>query len=84
MPQVELLWQPSMAPPMTGSTCAYLSLFGLGAGPSCLSEKPGGEPSGRDIAGEFAGTWPTLQRRCSLDYSSMSMVSYHSCYAPTG
>jgi hypothetical protein len=60
MPWVELLRPPSIALPIVGSTCVYLSLFGLGAGPSRLPEKPTGEPSGHDITGEFAGTWPTL------------------------
>jgi hypothetical protein len=45
-----------MTPPMVGSACAYLFLFGLGVGPSRLHGKPGGEPSGRDITEAFAST----------------------------
>jgi hypothetical protein len=52
-----------MAPPMTESTCTYLSLFGLGIEPSRLLGRPGGEPSGRDIAEVFAGTLLTLRQR---------------------
>jgi hypothetical protein len=37
------------APPMVGSTYAYLSLFGLGVGPSRLFGRLGGEPSRHDI-----------------------------------
>jgi hypothetical protein len=56
VPWAESLQPPSMAPRMAGSTCAYLSLFGLGVGPSHLPRKPGGEPSGCDIIRAFAGT----------------------------
>jgi hypothetical protein len=45
-----------MASQMVGSTCAYLSLFGLGVGPNRPVGGPGGESFGRDIIGVFACT----------------------------
>jgi hypothetical protein len=60
MPWVELLRPPNMAPPTVGSTCAYLSSFGHGIGPSHLLGRHGGEPSGHDITGEFASILPIL------------------------
>jgi hypothetical protein len=56
MPWVKLLRPPSMASQMVGSTCAYLSLFGLGVGPNHPLGGPGGESFGRDIIGVFACT----------------------------
>jgi hypothetical protein len=44
MPRVKLLLPPSMAPPMVGSTCAYISLFGLHVEPNRLLGRLGGEP----------------------------------------
>jgi hypothetical protein len=42
-----------------GANCVYFSSFDHGVGSSYLLERPGGEPSGHDIAGVFAGTLPT-------------------------
>jgi hypothetical protein len=75
MPWVKLLWPPSMAPPTEGSTCAYLSSFGLGVGPSRLLGRPGGKPSGCDITRFICWYLADLATMTSLDSLSESMVS---------
>jgi hypothetical protein len=65
-PWVELLQLPSMAPPMVGSTFAYLSSFILGVRPNHPLGRPGGESTERDITGVFAGTLPILRCQCPL------------------
>jgi hypothetical protein len=56
MPRVGLRQPPSMAATVVGSMYVCPSSFGLSVGPSRLLGRPGGEPSGHDTTGAFAGT----------------------------